>query len=437
MFLRQMLSVFATQMIAFVATFLGNIVLARALGAAGKGQVTLLTTFVFLLSLTASLGLGPASIYYVNRNIQERKAVVSSALLLQSVLVLFLLIPVFALAPWIAKDVLRGEVSRMLLLLTLITLPLTALVGAISSLLVGLQEIARSNYLRLFQTGVQFGLFLVLLVILRLGVTGAIVAQGLSVAAASLLGFVFLKRCGMLSRWRLSRAWVKPLFAYGLKSWPGNMLQFFNYRLDIFILNLFASAVSVGQYSVAVGLAEMIWFLPTAVALILLPRTAADWDRATRFTPLVARNTLLVTALSAAGIALVSHPLIKLAYGHDFVPASTPLLILLPGVVCLGVGKVLASDLAGRGKPHYGAWSALIALVLTVGLDLLFIPRWASAGAALASTLSYALSAAILLYQYVRLSGNSVKSIVCIQRSDLQAYVTKFKEYTTRQTAAP
>jgi Na+-driven multidrug efflux pump len=46
-----------------------------------------------------------------------------------------------------------------------------------------------------------------------------------------------------------------------------------------------------------------------------------------------------------------------------------------------------------------------VAVILNLGLNLLWIPRWGITGAALASTVSYCLSSALFLTWTIRLSG--------------------------------
>jgi O-antigen/teichoic acid export membrane protein len=164
----------------------------------------------------------------------------------------------------------------------------------------------------------------------------------------------------------------------------------------------------------------MIWFIPGAVGIVLFPKTAADWDTATHFTPPVARITGFVTMACAVGLAILGLPVIRVLYGRAYLPAFAPLLALLPGIVCLSVGKVLAGDLAGRGKPHYGTASAVCGLVMTLVLDLVLVPRIGIVGAGIASSIAYATSSSVLVLLYVRLSGNKPGTVLFINRSDLE-----------------
>ena len=58
----------------------------------------------------------------------------------------------------------------------------------------------------------------------------------------------------------------------------------------------------------------------------------------------------------------------------------------------MGGAKVLANELAGRGYPHYNSAVSAMALVVTLLLDVLLIPRWGAMGAAAASSVAYASS---------------------------------------------
>lgn len=179
------------------------------------------------------------------------------------------------------------------------------------------------------------------------------------------------------------------------------MLQFFNYRLDAFIVNVFLGAAAVGIYGAAVSLAEMLWYLPNAVSFVIFPKAAAATaEEMNRFTPRVFRLTLALTAAGAVALALLGGLLIRLIYGPAFAAAYLPLLVLLPGVVLLGGGKVLSNEMAGRGLVHYNSIISGLALILTVALDLLLIPRLGLSGAALASTAAYTVTFFIALLFY-------------------------------------
>lgn len=432
MFLKHTISVFATQIVAFALTFATSAVLARALGPTGKGQLALLGTVVMIASLIGDLGLGPALIFYLNRHKAARSVIASTGLSMRVLFIFVVMVIAASLAPWLVQHVLKEQVTVSLLLLSIFLMPLTTLSIALSVLLVGLGEIGKYNYAGIISRGTQLTFIIVLLSLAFLSVPSAIIVAGLSSGCAAAFAFWGLRQSGLHLYPAISKNWLRAFLSYGARAWVGNILQFFNYRLDIFVVNYFIGAAGVGQYSLAVTMAEVVWYIPSAVSTVLFPKTAGDWDTATRFTPIVARNTSLIVVLAAIGLGTISLPFIRTVYGEAFVPSVMPLLALLPGVVLLGVGKVLASDLAGRGKPQYGTWSASAALALTLLFDLLLIPRMGITGAGIASSLSYGLSSMVLLFLYVRLSGNTVSSVLLIQPSDLHRYSDLCEKYAKR-----
>jgi O-antigen/teichoic acid export membrane protein len=172
----------------------------------------------------------------------------------------------------------------------------------------------------------------------------------------------------------------------------------------VLIVNYFLGPVNVGIYSVAVLLAELLWQLPNSIGFVIFPKASASTPEAMNaFTPRVFRLTLAITAAAAVVLGAIGKPFIELVYTSDFSPAYSALLVLLPGVVLLGGGKVLTNELAGRGYAHYNSINSGLALVATLVLDVLLIPRYGITGAALASSIAYALNlmTALVFYRLV------------------------------------
>lgn len=192
----------------------------------------------------------------------------------------------------------------------------------------------------------------------------------------------------------------------------------------MFLVNGFLNPVAVGFYSIGVALVEKLWLISQSASTVLFPRVAAETDEQRRkdFTPMVARTVLWVTALGAIALAFVSHWIVLLLYSEAFLPSVRPLQILLLGVVALSVTRVLANDIAGRGRPILNTYVSVATLGSNVILNLIWIPRYEIAGAAWASTVSYSLTLVARLFLYCRLSGNSWTKVVLPQRGDWALY---------------
>jgi O-antigen/teichoic acid export membrane protein len=432
MFFKKALSIFSTQIMLFVLAIATGILLSRSLGPAVKGQYDLLTTFTSFLSLLSGLGIAAALVFYLNRTTGPKGGLISTAIWLQLGLIAIMLVVALLCRNWISAYIMDKKVPTNLLVMALMVMPLVASIGIIGNLFIGLNAFGRYNLTSIIYMGLQLILLLLTVAIYHFGIPAALMSAGISAMCVIILSWIWLRKMGASSTAQIDLSWLKPLASYGVRGWIGNLVQYFNYRLDVFIVNLFLDPAAVAIYSVAVALSETLWYIPTAISTVLFPRTASDWDQATRFTPLVTRTALAVTIAASLVLMLIGPILIRVAYGSAFARAGVPLLGLLPGTVMLGAGKVIASDLAGRGKPHYGTYSAIAALVLTVIFDFLLIPRLNILGAAIASSLSYGLSSLVLLVLYLRISGNQLSNLIFIQKNDFYVY-----KQTLRKTFLP
>ena len=312
------------------------------------------------------------------------------------------IVVVLDLTGWLTRLV--PGVPVWALLLAMLTLPISLLSGYFRALLQGLRHITALNTITLGQSGLTLLLTATMVAGLGWGLAGAIMAATFA-GVGGLIAAAILVRCAG-GRWRPH--WRKPVMratlAYGLRGYFGNVLQFFNYRLDAFIVNFFIGPAGAGIYGVSVALAEMLWYLPNSVGFIIFPKAAATApSEMNRFTPRVFLITLALTSLGAVVLALLGSFLINLIYTSAFASAYLPLLLLLPGVVLLGGAKVLTNEIAGRGYPQYNSINSGIAAGVDLDPGFGTDPRYGVPGAAFASSVAYTASffTAIIFYRAV------------------------------------
>ena len=357
-----------------------------------------------MLGLFLSGGIGTANVYFVGSRRQDVRTLSANsvAFAILATILGAIVVAVLDLTGWLAR--LIPGVPVWALLLAMLTLPISLLSGYFRSLLQGLRHITALNAITLGQGCLTLVLTVIMVVGLGWGLAGAIIAVVIAGVGGLIAAAILVRRAG--GRWR--PLWSRPVMhatlAYGLRGYLGNVLQFFNYRLDAFIVNFFLGPAGAGIYGVSVAMAEMLWYLPNSVGFIIFPKASATSPaEMNHFTPRIFLITLALTALGAAVLALLGNFLIRLIYTPAFASAYLPLLLLLPGVVLLGGAKVLTNEVAGRGYPQYNSINSGIALVLTVVLDLVLIPRYGVPGAAIASSIAYTaiFFTAIIFYRAV------------------------------------
>jgi O-antigen/teichoic acid export membrane protein len=309
----------------------------------------------------------------------------------------------------------------------LVLAAIAALVGATSALgyarsvLTGLQQFVAANWRDLLGRTATVGLLLAAVVLgVRFNHEASPWPLLVATVAGTILTAVFMIQ-GM-ARLRLERegpTGLRDVVGYSRPMYLGNLVQFLNYRLDVFLVAAFAGLRELGLYTLAVTIGQLLLIVSNAAAGVLFPRVAAaSPDIAAREAARLTRTALLAGIVGAVGLALVATPLIGIVYGQAFAGSVPPLLALLPGIVALMAASVLASYIAGLGKLRINLIISVIGLCVTVPLDVLLIPRFGAVGAAIASSASYTLSAVITVRWAMKLGGLSARDLLVAKPAD-------------------
>src|SRR5262249_23504828 len=113
------------------------------------------------------------------------------------------------------------------------------------------------------------------------------------------------------------------MLRYGGLAYAANLVQFLNYRLDIWILQYFSGSAALGLYSLAANLAMMLWILPRSMSTALLPAMAAgDSEASFEQAARLGRLVLLASAMVSVPAALLAGQWIEFFYGREFVGAA-------------------------------------------------------------------------------------------------------------------
>jgi O-antigen/teichoic acid export membrane protein len=399
-----------------------GVIVARYLGPTAKGAITLYGLIAGFLALAGNLGLGLANVHLVGSGQIVPGRAWANSLYLSALIGSLLAVLTIFLFP-VLGIIVKRPVDMGLLGIVLCGVPLLLLLDYQINLLRGLGDLAGFNQSGLMRQAGRLAALGLLVAAFKGFVASALWAANISILLAVLWSGVRLAEKTSLS---LVPSWIalKKSFSYGLKGQPGQIIQFFNYRLDLILLELFWTNREVGIYATAVFLAEMIWYIPAAVSTVLLPAvSSADSEARAKSISLKAiRHTVFLSLAAAIILALSAQWLITSLYGQAFAPAVRALQILLFGVVMLSPAKLIVSHLAGVGKSQYVSYLALSGLGLTLLLDIALIPRFGMIGAAWASTAAYGCSGLLSLFWLKRHLRVEIIPSLILNKEDWQEY---------------
>jgi O-antigen/teichoic acid export membrane protein len=411
------------RVISIVFGFITSILLARILGSEAFGVYSLAMLLPTVIVIFADFGISPASVYYVAQGKFSRKEIFGNNILFTIVISFAAVLFGFIVSFFFSEQLFLG-VPKSYLFLALLFIPIKLFFTFIRNTLLGAQLFLDYNLLNIVPSVLFFISIVAALWVLKSGPDGALMAGIIAWLLTDIILFLRTKKAFGGVSLKRNYTYQKQAISYGLKAYLGNALQFLNYRLDMFLVNSFLNVSAVGYYSIAVLLAERLWLVSQVASTVIFPRIASETDEKKRleFTPLVARTVFWITAFGALALFLLSRILIVVFYSDKFLASLPPLQALLIGVIGLAVGRVLALDLSGRGRPILNTYVAVITLVSNISLNLIWIPAYGIVGAAWASTVSYLVMFFCTFLFYYRITGNSWQKILLPQPGDWAIY---------------
>lgn len=413
---------FITTISIFMIAVVTGIITARALGPLGKGIYALVIMIPALAASLISMGINFSNVYFIGKNKYPINLILGNSIFYAFIFGGGLTIVLMILVPFLAPAILKNAPS-LYFYFTLPMIPFLLIIENIVYIFLGYREMHKFAMLRLSQPLTYLVLLLILAYLSRLNVLTVIVVYIFGVAINLLLGTYFIVKEGYLRNITMNRVIFADALGFGLKQHLATIFQFLNYRLDILIIAVLLSPFEVGLYSVSFMVAETIWYIPNSLGQILYPQTvSSDTATADKFTPLVCRNSVLLTFIGVCVLFVISGFLIPLFFTQSFLPSVRALKLLLPGIFFLSISKILGSDLVGRGFPIYNSYATFISLVLTVIFDFLLIPRFGINGASVASSIAYTANTLVIIYFFKKKSGTRLTEIFFIKRRDFYIY---------------
>jgi O-antigen/teichoic acid export membrane protein len=399
----------ATQLAVGVLS-LGNVlVVARALGSTGRGEVAFLTTVAYLTSQLALLGVDQANINFASAEPRLRSALATNSVLLAVLLgaaSVGVVAGLIALFPKIG-----GPTPAALRWLMLGSVPMLILQ-------VYLLLLVRADY--------AFGLANVAYLLgplVNVTVNAAFALAGLLTVGTAVATWIAGQALGTaLMVWHLTRrsaGFGRPdgrlavrSLGFGAKAQAGRALLLGNYRLDQWILGAIVGARELGRYSVAVAWAETLFYLPTALAAVHRPDLVrSDRGAAAREAGMVFRAAVIVTIPLVLVLVLAAPFLCVTLFGAGFRGSVEQLRILSLGAFGIVALKLFGNALTAQRKPMLETAAVALAFLATLGLDIALIPAHGGIGASLASTVAYSaggIAAGLLLARALGATGRDL-----------------------------
>ena len=420
-FVRQGVGTLGSRAIVFAAAFLANILIARLLGPAGKGQISLVIFTITILINVAALGIPSALVFHVGQKLHNTRRLFGAGLALYSLAVVVFAVLYLAVLPYL-QGTIFSDLPPWLMYFVLLAFPLSLAIRYAQHIMLGLRHVFHYNLVTVLDRVAYVVLLVVILWGFEQSVAGVVYAEVLGRLTACVVAVCFLL-CALKPLFSFGRKELGALLGYGLRAHLMLVIALVSYRIGLYVLRYFYDAAVVGQYSIALNMAEVLLFIPNSFGVILFARTSSSTDEeASRFTPIAARNVLALTLVSALVLGLVAPVLVPLIFGQAFRPSIALFLVLLPGVITFALYRVLSYDMIGRGFPLRVSLASGAGLIANLGVAILLVPRLGAMGAVFGNLAGYILTTAIITFIFLRMTGNRLSDLILWRRDDFRHY---------------
>ncbi|MRR33747.1 flippase [bacterium] len=222
-----------------------------------------------------------------------------------------------------------------------------------------------------------------------------------------------------LWQWKVSMREARRLAGESLPMVVSGIIFMVYLRIDQVMLGQMAGDREVGIYAAAVRVAEIWYFIPTAIVSSVFPdivrsREVSDevfYGKLQRLYNLLAFLGYAV----AIPVTFLASWVIELLFGSAYAAAGPMLAVLVWAGLFANLGVARNAFLLATNKPRVLLFAVSVGAVSNVLLNLILIPRYGGMGAAFASCVSYWFAAhgACYLHRYLfRAAGMLTRALV-------------------------
>jgi len=253
------------------------------------------------------------------------------------------------------------------------------------------RQIKKFSYLTLFET---FGKFFFILILLKMGygLLGVIAATLLVQSFILLISLVIIvSQIGFaIPRFTHIKEYLQ--FSYPLT--PTALVRWITESSDRYLVTYFLGLGSVGVYSAAYSIGNLIQLFASPLQLILLPELSKLFDenkidQIRIYLSHSLRYFLLITIPAVFGLSALAKPLLGIFTTQDFLSGWLVIPIIAFSGLAAGVFQIFVNTMFLVKETKSATYITTIAAVSNVLLNLLLIPSIGIIGAALSTLISY------------------------------------------------
>jgi O-antigen/teichoic acid export membrane protein len=364
---------------------------ARLLGASEYGIFSYALTVAGFFSVFADIGLTPLLTREGAKNPELRKAYLGTALFIKLGFVALSSLIILFGAPLVTKPKAVAELFRIVVFLFAFDSLRDFLFG-LTRALEKMEIEAGVNIFTNFSILALGGAALMFQPSTKLLLLGYTAGSGLG-----LLALAWTLKSHTQKIWRyFNRSLVKPILT---EAWPFALLGLLNMILlntDMLMLGVLRTPAEVGYYSAAQKVITILYLLPGFLTVSLFPTfsrlASRDNETFSRLLEKALAGSLLIALPITIGGVITADNIIQFLFGNEYMPAARTFQILMLTLILVALGVPVANAIFAFNKQKRFLIYTSVGALSNIIFNLVLIPPYGIAGAAVATVLAYLLA---------------------------------------------
>jgi O-antigen/teichoic acid export membrane protein len=424
--INKIFSTFSIKLASAIFNLLIAIVVSRYLGAAGKGEQSLVLTTISFILIFENIAGGAVLVYLGSR---FKTSVLISLSYLWSVLIgiafYFILLQF---------EIVKTEFVFAVCLLSVIN----SFAANNANILLGKEKINSSNWVNFIQP--FFTLISLLFFVVSYKETSVysyINSLYIAYISAFFLSLFLLFKANVGDNTSKENSWLltlKTMFALGFYNQLSHITSLLNMRLSYYLLEKYQSTETLGIYSNGVSLTEAIWMVSGSMAMVQYSKIANSDNKqySQQLTVNMTKISLLVTVVILIPMLLLPSAFYSFIFGKDFTNINHIMICLAPGVVFYNFALLIGHYFSGTGRYYINTTASAAGLFITLILSFVAIPMWGFYGAALVSSVSYIVVSATVIIFFYKESKIGFSQMIP-DKNDLKLYFLEIKNFVNKK----
>ncbi|MFN2448531.1 MAG: oligosaccharide flippase family protein [Candidatus Baltobacteraceae bacterium] len=417
---------FAARIATQAFSIVGAIVVARTLGASGKGLFSYAGTVLAMLQM-ANAGQSAAIAWQYTQKNRSPMQLLRSMIAILSRIALPVALALVAVALFVP--------GQRALLAVAAALPFALFAQSATGFFFADSDVRMINLQQILIGVVSVAIYIPLLVFAHAGLNALLAVWIAGYVGGAIYTAIRLRSYARKTAGDDNAQVTREQLRYGSQVSLNSAVQFLNFRIDVFIIMFMLGNTALGVYSIGIGIGELLWQLSRPMATAAFGAIARGTEsQAADATATCMRHSFLLVALASIAVFFIAPPLVPLVYGKAFAQAGLVARVLLPGIIAYSMMPTLATFFGQQlGKPKIPLVISTVSTLLCAGITILAVPSMGIVGGAVATSITYVLAFAAAAMYFMQRTRIAPLQLFKLTRRDLRPYRALLQYKPTRR----